>query len=163
MSKRESEAVRDMRAAVDWHRKIQQVNGDVPNSILFTIPDNEWLTANDRMKWQPKARRTAMLRDRAKYQSLNALRAGTLKPAFGRVRVTAGIQYRAGRADPANAYPTIKALIDGMTDAGVFVDDSSQYVVGPDMRRVAGRPPKGTHTIAIMIEEIGGEKDDNRD
>lgn len=46
-----------------------------------------------------------------------------------------------------------------MTDAGVFEDDSSEYVVGPDMRRVAGRPPKGTHTVAIMIEEIGGEKD----
>lgn len=160
MSKsRESEAVRDMRAAVDWHRKIQQVNGDVPNSILFTIPDNEWLTLNGRYHWADKARRTAALRERAKYQSLNALRRGILKPAYGRVRVTAGIQYRAGRADPANAYPTIKALIDGMVDAGIFVDDSSEYVVGPDMRRVAGRPPKSTHTVAIMIEELGGETD----
>ena len=125
------------------------------NSILFTIPDNEWLSANDRYgHWGMKSRKTAALRERAKYQSLNALRKGTLKPAYGRVRVTAGIQYRAGRADPANAYPTIKALIDGMTDAGVWEDDSAKYLVGPDMRRVAGRPPKGTHTIAIMIEEM---------
>ena len=123
------------------------------NSILFTIPDNEWLTANGRYHWSDRSRRTAALRERAKYQSLNALRKGTLKPAFGRVRVTAGIQYRAGRADPANAYPTIKALIDGMTDAGVFEDDSSEYVIGPDMRRAPGRPPKGTHTVAIVLTE----------
>ena len=131
----------------------------VTNSILFTIPDNEWLTLNGRYHWADKARRTAALRERAKYQSLNAMRRGILKPAFGRVLVIAGVQYSNGRADPSNAQATAKPLIDGMTDAGVFEDDSSEYVVGPDMRRVAGRPPKGTHTIAIMIEEIGGEKD----
>ena len=136
MSKsRESEAVRDMRAAAEWHREIQQVNGDAPNSILFTIPDNEWLTANKKLHWAEKSRRARALRERAHYQSLNALRRGTLKPAYGRVRVIAGIQYRASRVDPANAYPSIKALIDGMTDAGVFEDDSAEYVIGPDKRR----------------------------
>ena len=160
MSKRESEAVRDMRTAAEWHREIQQVNGDAPNSILFTIPDNEWMSANDRYAhWAAKSRKTEALRTRAKLESLNAMRRGKLSACFGRVHVMAGIQYRSSRVDPANSYPTIKALIDGMTDAGVFEDDSSEYVIGPDMRRVSGRPPKGTHTIAIMIEEIGGEKD----
>ena len=129
------------------------------NSILFTIPDNEWLTANGRYHWAVRQERTKALRERAKVQSLNAMRRGQLAPVFGRVHVIAGIQYRTSRVDPANAYPTIKALIDGMTDAGVWEDDSAKYLVGPDMRRVTGRPPKGTHTIAIMIEEIGGEKD----
>ena len=129
------------------------------NTIVFTIPDNEWLTANDRLHWAVKSRKTAALRERARIQSLNAMRRGELTACFGRVHVMAGIQYRTSRVDPANSYPTIKALIDGMTDAGVWEDDSAKYLVGPDMRRVAGRPPKGTHTIAIMIEEIGGEKD----
>ena len=88
------------------------------NSIVFTIPDNEWISANDRLHWAAKARRTAALVERAKYQSLNAMRRGELRACFGRVRVVAGIQYRAGRVDPANAYPTIKALIDGMTQVG---------------------------------------------
>lgn len=35
--------------------------------------------------------------------------------AGGPVRVVAEIGYRAGRVDPANSYPTIKALTDGMT------------------------------------------------
>ena len=158
MSKsRESEAVRDMRAAAEWHREIQQVNGDAPNSILFTIPDNEWLTANGRYHWAVRQERTKVLRERAKIQSLNAMRRGQLKPVFGRVHVIAGIQYRTSRVDPANAYPTIKALIDGMTQAGVWEDDDSAHLLGPDMRRVPGRPPKNSHTVAIMIEEVENE------
>jgi len=131
----------------------------VTNSILFTIPDSEWLTANGRYHWAVRQERTKALRERAKIESLNAMRRGQLAPVFGRVHVIAGIQYRTSRVDPANAYPTIKALIDGMTDAGIWEDDSAKYLVGPDMRRVDGRPPKGTHTIAIMIEELGGETD----
>ena len=127
------------------------------NSIIFTIPDNEWISANDRLHWAAKARRTAALVERAKYQSLNAMRRGELRACFGRVRVVAGIQYRAGRVDPANAYPTIKALIDGMTQAGVWEDDDSAHLLGPDMRRVPGRPPKNSHTVAIMIEEVENE------
>ena len=130
------------------------------NTIVFTIPDNEWMSANDRYgHWAAKSRKTEALRTRAKLESLNAMRRGKLSACFGRVHVMAGNQYRASRVDPANAFPTNKALIDGMTDAGVFEDDSAEYVIGPDMRRAPGRPPKGTHTVAIMIEGIGGEKD----
>ena len=124
--------------------------------IVFDVPDSQWLTSNQRLHWAEKARRTRFLRTLARLEA----RRQHINTTTGAVHVLAEIQYPGtGRADPANVYPTIKALIDGMTDAGVFVDDSSQYVVGPDMRRVAGRPPKGTHTVAIMIEEIGGEKD----
>ena len=31
------------------------------NSIIFTIPDSEWISANDRLHWAAKARRTAAL------------------------------------------------------------------------------------------------------
>ena len=124
------------------------------NSILFTVPDNEWLTSNGRYHWADKARRTRAIRERAHYESLNAMRRGELTACFGRVHVMAGIQYRTSRVDPANSYPTIKACIDGMVDAGVFEDDDSNNVIGPDMRKAPGRPPKGTHTIAIMIEDL---------
>ena len=33
------------------------------------------------------------------------------------------------RRDPHNATPTIKATIDGLVDAGIWVDDSSEYVI----------------------------------
>jgi hypothetical protein len=53
-------------------------------------------------------------------------------PRLGTTHVAAFIGYpRNGKADPANAAPTVKALIDGMVDAGVWPDDDSTYVIGP--------------------------------
>ena len=124
------------------------------NSILFTIPDNEWLTANGRYHWAVRQERTKALRERAKVQSLNAMRRGQLAPVFGRVHVIAGIQYRTSRVDPANAYPTIKALIDGMTDAGIWPDDDSKHLIGPDFRRKPGRAPKGVHRITLILNDM---------
>lgn len=37
---------------------------------------------------------------------------------------------RAGRYDPGNYYPTAKAIIDGMVDAGILPDDSFEYLDG---------------------------------
>ncbi|WP_130865831.1 RusA family crossover junction endodeoxyribonuclease [Acidipropionibacterium timonense] len=73
--------------------------------------------------------------------------------ADSRVRVIATIGYRPGRADPNNATPTLKAIIDGMTDAGVWPDDSSEYVLGPDPRRDPIPPPTGYHTVTIALQE----------
>lgn len=39
-----------------------------------------------------------------------------------------------GRRDPANWYPTFKAVTDGLVDQGVLDDDDHTRVVGPDMR-----------------------------
>ena len=36
--------------------------------------------------------------------------------------------------DADNAQPTWKAAIDGFTDAGLWPDDSRQYVIGPHAR-----------------------------
>src|SRR5262245_56987221 len=39
--------------------------------------------------------------------------------------------------DPANWYPSFKAAIDGLVDAGVVPDDNPTHLVGPDMRLAA--------------------------
>ena len=39
-----------------------------------------------------------------------------------------------GRWDPANWYPTAKAVLDGMVQAGMLPDDDHKHVIGPDMR-----------------------------
>jgi len=38
------------------------------------------------------------------------------------------------RRDPANLYPSFKACVDGLVDAGVLADDDAAHVDGPDMR-----------------------------
>jgi hypothetical protein len=51
------------------------------------------------------------------------------------VRVVAYVvKPRRGRYDPNNLWPTVKAVVDGVVDAGVLVDDDHAHVVGPDMR-----------------------------
>lgn len=131
--------------------------------IVIVVPAREWLTSNGRYHWADRSRRTAAVRRRAWAAALaHRMPDGRRhrRPWYeGRVRVTATIQGRmAGRMDPANAYPTVKAALDGLTDAGVWVDDDSRHVVGPDMRR--GDPdnhlPTGAHRVTITITELGG-------
>lgn len=38
------------------------------------------------------------------------------------------------RCDPANWYPSFKAAVDGIVEAGVLDDDDHTRVLGPDMR-----------------------------
>lgn len=77
------------------------------------------------------------------------------------VHVTAYIRWRdRRRRDPANWYPSVKALIDGFTDAGVWPDDDSGHVIGPDMR--AGLPlPRDPYgpvgEVIVHIVPLGGE------
>ncbi|GAA2182454.1 hypothetical protein GCM10009785_21820 [Brooklawnia cerclae] len=120
-------------------------------TFTLDIPRAWWLSSNQRIHWATRARRTATLRQLAWAQA----KAQRIRPADGRVRITATIHSKTGgRFDPANAYPTIKALVDGLTDAGVLVDDSSRYVVGPDMR--AGEAMRelaaGWHRVVLTIE-----------
>lgn len=59
------------------------------------------------------------------------------------VRIMAHIwKPRRGRFDPNNLNPTTKACTDGFVDAGVLVDDSWDWVEGPD-HRYGGKGPAG--------------------
>ena len=90
--------------------------------LIIPIPPNEWLTANGRQHWREKARRTKQLRSRARLVAQGA-------PELDRAEVLAVIRYpRNGRQDPANAAPTVKALIDGCVDTGMLPDDDAQHL-----------------------------------
>jgi Holliday junction resolvase RusA-like endonuclease len=55
------------------------------------------------------------------------------------------------RRDVHNLFPSAKAAIDGLVDAGVLRDDSDAYLTGPDMRR--GDVEQGGR-IVLHIEEL---------
>lgn len=122
------------------------IGGVRVNVLEFTIPDALWISANDRHHWADKARRTKQLRHMG-WAVARAAQLGQL----GTTHVAAFIGYpRNGRADPANAAPSIKALIDGITDAGVWPDDDSTYVIGPTPLRGPKSPP-GIHTVRLVL------------
>lgn len=118
-------------------------------TITLEIPDAIWLSANQRLHWAEKARRTRWVRALARS-------AARQLPKYSHALVVAWIGYpRSGRADPSNASPLVKAAIDGLVDAGVFPDDDSSHVVDGGFRRdVCCR--RGIHTLRLEITAIEG-------
>ena len=117
--------------------------------IIIPIPESEWISANMRPHWAAKARRSAALRQRGFWAAKRAK-----VERYQCLHVTAFVQYAtAGRADPANAGPAVKALIDGLVDAGVLPDDDSAHLVGPDFRREPGRCQRGWHRVRLVLTD----------
>lgn len=117
------------------------------DSITIDIPEHEWLTANGRYHWAVKAKRTKALRAKA-------ARAAIQLRTFTRAHVTAFIAYpRGGRVDPANANPTVKAIIDGIVDAGALPDDDTSHLIGPDFRVDQPTKVKGLHRVRLVFTD----------
>lgn len=115
--------------------------------LMFTIPEDLWISANHRPHWAVRAKKTRALRemglDAAQWEGL---------PPRDCDHVAAFIGYlRNGKADPANAAPTVKALIDGMTDAGVWEDDDSTHVLGPTYLRDPKSTTPGHYTVRLVL------------
>ena len=105
----------------------------------------DWINSNHRTHRMEVAKRTAAWRQAAFIAARN-----NLTKFDGRVRIVATVhKTRAGRWDAGNLYPTAKACVDGIVQAGVLVDDSNQYAIGPDMR--AGEK-RATAALVIRIE-----------
>lgn len=88
------------------------------------------LSANDRLHWAVKARRTKTIRD------MTAVLARKVAPAE---HVTVQLVWTVRdhrRRDEDNTYPTFKAMCDGLVDAGVVPDDTPQFMtkLGPVIR-----------------------------
>lgn len=101
--------------------------------IALSIPKaTDWVSSNHRLHWRLKAERMKTWRDAGHIWARKA-KLRSLAPS----RVVAELvllAHRRARIDPANYQDTVKAVIDGLVDAGVWPDDSSAWVTGPDMR-----------------------------
>ena len=119
--------------------------------LVVDVPPNEWLNQNS-LPRHPMALSTRVkaLRRRARFLALSA----RLPRFTGRVRVDYHVATRTRtRFDPANAYPTVKALVDGLTDAGVWVDDDDQHLQGPFPHRdpVDASQSPGWHRVRLTV------------
>lgn len=104
-----------------------------------------WLNSNQRLHRMAAAKLTAEWREAGR----KAAEGFELQPIEGRVHVVAYISKpRGGRWDPNNLWPTIKAVVDGVVDAGLLADDDHEHVIGPDMRVGA----KGPAAVTLEIE-----------
>ena len=121
--------------------------------MQLDIPANEWMSANGKQPhWAEKNKRTQALQTRARFES-RLQEVGQFRTP---VVVTCIIGYpTAARADPPNAYPTCKCLVDGIVKAGVLPDDNSDVIVEMRFRRDPVKARKNTHRVTILIDREG--------
>jgi hypothetical protein len=120
--------------------------------LTIDITASNWITENGAhgSYWTLNRKRRA-LKEIGYLRCLNAARG----VHFEQAHVTAYVQYPSNnRADPTNAAPSAKPIIDGFTRAGLWDDDDSKHVLGPDFRREEGTTGvQGLHRIRFIIEE----------
>jgi hypothetical protein len=131
--------------------------------VVELPPGMRLLNANERLHHRPKGDITRELRKAAAQAVAEcpalsaALEAARPGPVFQRVHVLGVLRPATkGRRDPANWYPTFKAMLDGVVDAGVLEDDDHTRVDGPDMR--LGWKVKQGQAVLILRALAPGER-----
>ena len=110
-----------------------------------------FMNANHRHHWSRKGRDTKAWRTAAWAHA----RSENLAPRDRRARVIVVFHHAdRRRRDVGNLAPTAKAIVDGLTDAGLWPDDSDAYVVGPDLRTGEPWPRPG---VEVFIEDAKEE------
>jgi hypothetical protein len=121
-------------------------------TLTLFIPPQQLINANDRLHWRVKARKTAALRA---LTHMNAR--AQLEPVKERQHVTVTFGFLTHtRRDAGNWYPTVKACLDGITDAQIWPDDNDSWIVGPDLRTGALSPdvhdrPRPLRRVSVHI------------
>lgn len=109
------------------------------------------INSNDRFHFRPEAKMVKNLRLIARAEAgLN------VKPVFSpnrpcTVAVTVYAPTRR-RLDPPNLYPTVKALIDGLTDANLWPDDNHEVIKMMSFRYGGLSGESGKFKIVLDIE-----------
>lgn len=100
------------------------------NTMTITIHATNLITANQIMHW---ARRADIVRTLRRTGLINARKQG-IAP-MERAHLTVYVSWQnARRRDVSNISPTIKALVDGIVEAGILPDDDDLHLTGPDLR-----------------------------
>ncbi len=125
-------------------------------TFRLVLPTSELINLNAErsMNRFTRARLVRPIRD-----ATRALAAGQ-PPVTGPVDVEARFQWADARVrDTSNWLPTVKAMVDGLVDAGVLPRDDDRTVrhtgIGVDLPPQPGL--KGYVQIALTLHPIGGE------
>jgi hypothetical protein len=135
---------------LDAGRRETLAGGAAVRHITIDIPAPcAFINSNQRLHRMAQAKLTKT------WRQASAAAAHGIPPFTRQVHITAHIfKPRAGRYDTNNLAPTTKACVDGLVDAGLLVDDSTEWVIGPDHRHGG----KGNPEIVLEIIELPQEE-----
>lgn len=114
-------------------------------SYIVELPVGmQLMNANDREHWSKRAKVSSLIRTTARSQCKGI-------PKMAKIKIKA-IYYAPDnrRRDVSNLFPSVKAAVDGIVDAGVIKDDNDKYVVALEMVRGEYNIPKGQLVIEII-------------
>lgn len=93
--------------------------------LSYPLPDRPW-SVNERLHWAVRSKLTAVWRGEAANIG-RRLKVGRMGQRVS-VQLELPFARRSSKRDPMNFYPPVKATIDGLTDAGLWPDDTAEYV-----------------------------------
>jgi len=119
--------------------------------FTFLLPRRMVLSSNDRKHFQVAA---AVIHDLRALARLTAV-TERVKPMRTPVRITITFGWPdRRRRDAPNLWPTVKPLIDGITDEGVLPDDNDTHVHATTFQASPELAPKGHVRIHIELQEV---------
>jgi len=118
-------------------------------TLVFDSYSSPPLTENQRMGWR---QRHGIVRVVRRLASFKARQAGLSDLGVCRVTLTWFVKTRT-RRDADNIVPTLKAMCDGLVDAGVVVDDIPALMDKPMPRIVYEQG--GTPRLELHVSQLG--------
>lgn len=118
--------------------------------IIIDVPKPLWFTSNNlRGHWRQWAPKIKALR------AMGAAAATFKGPQMQKCRLLVRVGYPTQiRADVPNVAGTVvKACLDGITDAGLIPDDSSDHIISTTYER-GPKCAKNTHRVAFLFTEV---------
>lgn len=99
-------------------------------SRVLPLTRSKLITANDKMHWAARSRLTKQLRQWGYLLGREGEGVARLGLTHARVEMEFAYPDRR-RRDRSNLAPTVKALMDGLIDAGLLPDDADRFLDGP--------------------------------
>lgn len=109
---------------------------------------NQMISANDRLHFHVKAEITAYLRALAGKEEMTE----HYSPENPCDVIVTLYSPTKRASDPPNYYPTVKALLDGLTDAGLWTDDNYHIINLLAFKYGGLSGVKGTYRIDIEVK-----------
>lgn len=130
-------------------------------SRVLPLTRSKLITANDKPHWAVRAKLTKQIRQWGYLLGREGEGVARLELTHARVEMEFAYPDRR-RRDRSNLAPTVKALMDGLIDAGLLPDDADRYLDGPHTiiaDRLAGKR-LGQTMYEVRVYVYAGERED---